>query len=144
MLLSKFVSQTIFRLHRQLTAIVSLCVLTCSVGLPLSAQANGVSQQNQSQQLQNQRAQASAQAMSAAKIKQATAQLNSVNLNTATAEQLASVLKGVGTTKARAIVEYRSKVGKFRSIDELEEVKGIGPSIVARNKGRIKLSQPRR
>ena len=60
-----------------------------------------------------------------------------VDLNTASAEQLAAVLKGIGAAKAQAIVRYRSEVGPFRSIAELEEVKGIGPSIVALNKERI-------
>lgn len=64
-----------------------------------------------------------------------------VDLNTASAEQLAAVLKGIGAAKAQAIVRYRSEVGPFRSIAELEEVKGIGPSIVALNKERIALSR---
>ncbi len=67
-----------------------------------------------------------------------------VNLNTASAEQLASALTGVGSAKAKAIVEYRTEVGLFRSIAELEEVKGIGPSIVALNKERISVDRAKR
>ena len=67
-----------------------------------------------------------------------------VDLNTASAEQLASVLKGVGSSKAKAIVRYRTEVGPFRSIAELEEVKGIGPNIVALNKDRISVSRAKR
>jgi len=50
-----------------------------------------------------------------------------VNINTADAAELAASLKGVGTTKAQAIVEYREANGPFTSVDELANVKGIGP-----------------
>lgn len=49
-----------------------------------------------------------------------------LNINTATAEQLES-LPGVGPVTARAIVEYRKQNGIFRSVDDLLEVRGIGP-----------------
>ncbi len=49
-----------------------------------------------------------------------------VNVNTASAEELAAALKGVGATKAAAIIEYRNANGKFMHIDELVNVKGIG------------------
>ena len=67
----------------------------------------------------------------------------SVDLNSASAEQLASVLVGVGAAKAHAIIRYRDEVGPFRSVEELEEVKGIGPSIVKRNKTRIRVKTPK-
>ena len=68
---------------------------------------------------------------------------HSVDLNSASAEQLASVLVGVGAAKAQAIIRYRDEVGPFRSVEELEEVKGIGPSIVKRNKTRIRVKTPK-
>jgi len=49
-----------------------------------------------------------------------------INLNTASAEQLES-LPGVGPATARAILEYRKQNGGFQSVDELIEVRGIGP-----------------
>lgn len=49
-----------------------------------------------------------------------------LNINTASAEQLES-LPGVGPVTARAIIEYRRQNGGFRSVDELIEVRGIGP-----------------
>ena len=52
--------------------------------------------------------------------------LAQVNINTATREQLDG-LKGIGPTKAQAIVDYRRKNGPFKSVDELENVPGIGP-----------------
>lgn len=52
-----------------------------------------------------------------------------VDLNTATVEQL-DALKGVGPAKAKAIVEYRTKNGPFKSVDDLEKVKGFGKKSV--------------
>ena len=49
----------------------------------------------------------------------------SVNLNTASAEQLI-LLPGIGPSYAARIVAYRTEHGPFASIDELGEVKGIG------------------
>lgn len=49
-----------------------------------------------------------------------------VNVNTASIEEIAEGLKGVGMSKATAIVEYRNTNGKFKHIDELVNVKGIG------------------
>jgi competence protein ComEA len=64
-----------------------------------------------------------------AKAKQA--QMQKINLNTATVEQLTS-LPGVGAKKAQAIVEYRSKVGKFKSVEDLTKVKGIGEKMIVK------------
>jgi competence protein ComEA len=49
-----------------------------------------------------------------------------VDINIASAEEIAAALKGVGRTKAEAIVRYRETNGKFKFIDELVNVKGIG------------------
>jgi competence protein ComEA len=49
-----------------------------------------------------------------------------ININTASAEQLES-LPGVGPATARAILDYRKQNGGFQSVDELIEVRGIGP-----------------
>jgi len=62
-----------------------------------------------------------------------------VNVNTASAEQLAAALKGVGATKAAAIIEYRNANGKFMHIDELVNVKGIGIRTVDINREVISL-----
>ncbi len=50
-----------------------------------------------------------------------------VNINTATKEQLDG-LKGIGPTKAQAIIDYRTKNGPFKTVDDLEKVNGIGPA----------------
>ena len=49
-----------------------------------------------------------------------------VNINTATAEELAQFLPTIGEVKAGRIVEYRDLIGRFKSVDELIEVEGIG------------------
>jgi competence protein ComEA len=49
-----------------------------------------------------------------------------VNLNTATTEQL-TTLDGIGPSMAAKIVAYRQEQGGFGSVDELDQVSGIGP-----------------
>jgi competence protein ComEA len=66
-------------------------------------------------------------------------EVTQVDLNSADAETLATVMKGVGISKARAIVSYRTQYGPFASLDELTEVKGIGASILERNRDRLVL-----
>ena len=63
---------------------------------------------------------------------------NQVRLNSASLEQLQQ-LSGVGMKKAQAIVEYRKQNGKFQSIEELQQVKGIGPALFAKNKHKLAL-----
>ena len=70
-------------------------------------------------------AMAPALAMARAQQEQAPAQKPTLNLNTATVEQLAS-LPGIGQKTAERIIEYRTKSGGFKKIEELMNVKGIG------------------
>jgi competence protein ComEA len=49
-----------------------------------------------------------------------------VQLSTATLEQL-EALPGIGPVMAQKILDYRTKHGAFRSVDELDAVSGIGP-----------------
>lgn len=60
-----------------------------------------------------------------------------LDINTATVEQLETVLVGVGPAKAKAIVEDREKNGKFASVDDLVRVKGIGPATLEKNRDKI-------
>jgi len=54
-----------------------------------------------------------------------------VNINTASVDELDAV-KGIGPGKAKAIVEYRSKNGPFKSVNDLKGVKGFGDKSVAK------------
>ena len=69
---------------------------------------------------------------------QQSAHSNQVRLNSASLEQLQQ-LSGVGMKKAQAIVEYRKQNGKFQSIEELQQVKGIGSALFAKNKHKLAL-----
>ncbi len=62
-----------------------------------------------------------------------------VNINRADAATLASVLTGIGPSRAEEIIRYREAYGPFESIDELTEVKGIGKSTLEKNRARITL-----
>ncbi len=62
-----------------------------------------------------------------------------VNINKASAEELAEALNGVGLSKAEKIVEYRQQNGPFEHIDQLVNVKGIGLRTVDRNRDVISL-----
>ena len=55
----------------------------------------------------------------------ATAAFAKVNINTATADELAK-LNGIGKVKAEAIVAYRTANGKFKAVEDLGKVTGIG------------------
>lgn len=50
-----------------------------------------------------------------------------IDLNTATVEQL-DTLPGVGPSTSAAIITYRDRNGRFRAVDELLDVPGIGPA----------------
>ncbi len=52
-----------------------------------------------------------------------------LDINTASAEEFVKV-KGIGEKKAERIIVYRDEHGKFSSVDELKNVKGIGNKIV--------------
>jgi len=62
-----------------------------------------------------------------------------VNINKASAEQIADALKGIGKAKAQAIVKYRKKNGKFKKPEDITKVKGIGPGIYAKIKKDVKV-----
>jgi competence protein ComEA len=57
-----------------------------------------------------------------------------VNINSASAEQIAEALRGIGMSKAQAIVDYRETYGLFGNAEEIVFVRGIGDSTYEMNK----------
>ncbi|ACJ74549.1 hypothetical protein H17ap60334_08088 [Thermosipho africanus H17ap60334] len=60
-------------------------------------------------------------------------ELKKININKADEKQLEK-LPGIGPTKAKRIIEYREKNGKFNSLNELLNVNGIGPKTLEKIK----------
>ena len=69
----------------------------------------------------------------------AATQQEKININQANAEQLARALKGVGNARAQAIIELREKLGGFKDIEDLLQVRGLGVKVLEDNKDRIEL-----
>lgn len=61
-------------------------------------------------------------------------ELERINLNAATAEDLME-LPGIGEELAARIVEYREANGPFRTVEQLTEVSGIGQGKLAALEG---------
>lgn len=59
-----------------------------------------------------------------------------ININVANSAQLQS-LNGIGPAKAQEIMKYRKAHGGFKTVDELVNVKGIGPKTVAELKSQL-------
>ncbi len=62
-----------------------------------------------------------------------------VNINTANADLIAAGISGIGKSRAKAIIDYRKVNGKFRSIDDLAKIKGIGVKTIEKNRSNIAL-----
>jgi competence protein ComEA len=60
-----------------------------------------------------------------------------VNINTASAEEIAEGLDGIGLKKAQAIVDYRTQAGLFQSADDLVNIKGIGEKTIEKNRNNV-------
>ena len=68
----------------------------------------------------------------------------SVDLNTATAAEIAKHLHGIGLAKAQKIIEYRKRFGPIDTPEELLVIKGIGEKTLEKNRSRMitRLIQP--
>jgi competence protein ComEA len=63
-----------------------------------------------------------------------------VNINTADAETLAAELVGIGPSLAAAIVRDREEHGPYKSAEDLTRVRGIGESVIEKNRENIKIA----
>lgn len=105
--------------YRSIIAVVVTLGLASAV---YAADENNVSAQNpaaDAQALQTADASSTTQQTAAPAAEQ-----TKVDVNKATVKELSKV-KGLNTTKAKAIVAYRKKHGEFKSLDELTNVKGF-------------------
>ena len=68
----------------------------------------------------------------------ATLTFATVNINSANVKEF-TTLKGIGAKKAEAIVNFRSTIKCFKSINELTKVKGIGKATISKNKENLEL-----
>lgn len=61
-----------------------------------------------------------------------------ININTADVSLLTQ-LKGIGVKKAEAIIAWRDANGKFKTLEQLLDVKGIGDAILEANRSKISI-----
>ena len=57
--------------------------------------------------------------------------IEKININKATVSEL-SKIKGIGTKKAQAIIDYRTENGMFTDLKQITKVKGIGNKMLAK------------
>jgi len=62
-----------------------------------------------------------------------------ININTASADEL-DRLPGIGITKAKAIIDYRTQNGPFKTLEDIQKVKGIKAGGFDKLKDHIKLA----
>lgn len=66
-----------------------------------------------------------------------------VNLNSATAAQIAS-LPGIGPKTAELVVQYRTKNGPFKKIEEVMNVRGIGEKSFLKIKDQLSVAESKK
>lgn len=80
-----------------------------------------------------------AESGSASRPEPAAAAASRVDINQAGAAELEAGLDGIGPAKAAAIIAWREQNGPFRSLEDLLDVKGIGPAFLEKNRLRLAL-----
>lgn len=103
----------------------------------------GISNQNPNEQSSNVQTEqvAGADSQNTDNSKQMTAKQSvtgKININTASATEL-DTLAGVGPVTAKNIIDYRTQHGSFKTIDELDKVKGIGKKTIDKFRDKVSL-----
>lgn len=128
-------------MKRGIKIAVMTLTLACAAMGQRALAADAPVKSPQAQTVQNKSAPAAA---SAAKAKAPEAakgdeETTRVSINAASAEALAQAMNGVGLKKAQAIVSYRDEYGPFKTLEDLQQVPGMGASLVERNLDRLTL-----
>lgn len=66
-------------------------------------------------------------------------QAQAIDINTATADELARELSGIGIVKSQRIIKHRERIGGFIEKEQLLEVKGIGQKTFQKNYDKIQI-----
>jgi len=100
----------------------------------LEAKVSELQKENESLKASNQSSVSSGQ--TATGNQSSNQQSGKININTATAAQLDS-LPGIGPVYAQRIIDYRSANGPYTSLEQIQNVKGIGPKTYEKFKDKI-------
>ena len=66
---------------------------------------------------------------------------HAINPNTASVDELADELIGVGPKLALKIVEFREQNGEFQDTEDLMQVNGVGSTVIDKNKELLEFDQ---
>lgn len=118
--------------------IKALCLAIAVLGCGLSGSTLAAPSAGKAPAAQSRPDAADSKALASAE-KVSASEAGAVSINTATADELAKAMNGVGMKKAQAIVSYREEHGPFKMLEDLKQVPGMGDSLVERNLAHIKL-----
>ena len=63
--------------------------------------------------------------------------IEKININTANHKELQEGLVGIGDRNATEIIRYREENGPFKTLEDFDKVKYVGPKLLDKNKDRI-------
>lgn len=64
-----------------------------------------------------------------------------IDINSATAKDFQK-LPGIGPSIAQRIIDYRTQIGKFNTIEDITQVNGIGSKTLDRLRAQLTINQP--
>lgn len=126
-------------MKRGIKIAVMTLTLTCAAMSQQALAADAPVKSPQAQTAQGKSAAAPAAKAKAPEAAKGDEEPTKVSINAASAEALAQAMNGVGLKKAQAIVSYRDEYGPFKTLEDLQQVPGMGASLVERNLDRLTL-----